>query len=67
VTTEIMGLTSTLAVNIANDVVGLALGTVFRFALYRWWVFAPSRNQAPAPERRATLAGTPDSGLVGDS
>ena len=36
--------TSLLADNIAN-VVGLGLGSVFRFALYRWWVFAPHRRR----------------------
>jgi putative flippase GtrA len=66
-TTEVLGQTSPLAVNIANDIVGLALGTVFRFALYRWWVFAPSRSRAPEPARAPALASTPDSGLVGDS
>jgi hypothetical protein len=38
-----MGLTSPLADNISNNVIGLGLGTLFRFALYRWWVFSPNR------------------------
>lgn len=42
----LLGLTSVAADTIANNVVGLALGTVFRFALYRWWVFAPRRGRA---------------------
>jgi putative flippase GtrA len=37
----LLGFTSLFADNIATNVIGLALGTVFRFALYRWWVFAP--------------------------
>lgn len=45
---DVLGHTSLLADNIANNVVGLALGMVFRFALYRWWVFSPSRNRAAA-------------------
>lgn len=69
----LLGFTSLLADNIANNVVGLALGTLFRFAFYRWWVFSPeraerarrARQQAPA-ERPAQLAGAPDRGLVGD-
>jgi putative flippase GtrA len=43
-----MHFTSPLADNIANNVVGLGLGMLFRFALYRWWVFAP-RREATAP------------------
>ena len=44
-----------------------AQGTVFRFALYRWWVFAPSRSSAPQPQLQPVLPGAPDRGLVGDS
>lgn len=40
----LLGFTSLLADNISNNVVGLALGTVFRFVLYRWWVFSPRRS-----------------------
>ena len=35
----VFGLTSALADNIAGNVVGLALGTLFRFWAYRTWVF----------------------------
>lgn len=45
----LLSLTSVLADTIANNVVGLALGTGFRFALYRWWVFAPHRRRAELP------------------
>ncbi|MDN4614403.1 GtrA family protein [Leifsonia sp. F6_8S_P_1B] len=69
----LLGFTSLLADNIANNIVGLALGTLFRFAFYRWWVFSPARAQRaraarqPAPVERPTqLAGAPDGGLVGD-
>ena len=44
----LLGLTSTLADNISSNVIGLGLGTVFRFALYRLWVFSPRRGE-PAP------------------
>ena len=37
------GFTSLLADNIASNVIGLALGSVFRFALYRSWVFDARR------------------------
>ena len=45
----VLGFDSKLADNIASNVVGLALGTVFRFALYRLWVFSPRRgDRSPA-------------------
>lgn len=40
----VLGQTSVLADNISSNVVGLALGSVFRFVLYRYWVYAPSRS-----------------------
>lgn len=46
-----LGLTSPLADNISANVVGLALGTVFRFWSYRKWVFPPEvEQQAPDAE-----------------
>ncbi len=47
---EVLGFTSALADNIASNVVGLALGSLFRFALYRGWVFAPRRGRRPHEE-----------------
>ena len=44
----VLGYTSVLADNISGNVVGLFLGAVFRFTLYRYWVFAPGRADAPA-------------------
>lgn len=38
-----LGFTSLLADNIASNVIGLALGSAFRFALYRSWVFDARR------------------------
>ncbi len=35
----VLGFTSILADNVSSNVIGLALGTALRFALYRWWVF----------------------------
>ncbi|MGE3193621.1 MAG: GtrA family protein [Microbacteriaceae bacterium] len=40
--------TSVLADNISSNVIGLGLGTVFRFTFYRLWVFAPHRGD-PQP------------------
>lgn len=37
----LLGFTSLLADNISTNVIGLALGTAFRFWLYRVWVFRP--------------------------
>ncbi|MDP9416312.1 MAG: GtrA family protein [Actinomycetota bacterium] len=37
----VLGLTSPLADNVAANVVGLTLGTVFRFVSYRRYVFRP--------------------------
>jgi putative flippase GtrA len=53
---EILGYTSLLADNISSNVVGLALGTVFRFALYRFWVFNPARtSRQPEPSAHESL------------
>jgi len=43
-----LGYTSVLADNISSNVVGLFLGAVFRFVLYRYWVFSPTRRAAAA-------------------
>ncbi len=52
------GFTSLLADNIASNVVGLALGSAFRFALYRSWVFHPRRTPAAAEARGAAELGS---------
>lgn len=44
-----LGFTSALADNVAGNVIGLALGTAFRFAFYRYWVFHPSRSMPLRP------------------
>lgn len=44
-----LGFTSLLADNIASNVVGLALGSAFRFALYRSWVFDARRMRPTEP------------------
>jgi putative flippase GtrA len=48
----VLGYTSVLADNISSNVIGLGLGAVFRFALYRYWVFSPSRRMPVAPATR---------------
>jgi putative flippase GtrA len=45
----LLGFTSILADNVSGNVIGLALGTAFRFTFYKLWVFAPHRgDSAPA-------------------
>lgn len=51
-----LGFTSLLADNISTNAVGLALGMVFRFWLYRVWVFAPD-GELRAAERPVVPAG----------
>jgi len=40
----VLGFTSVLADNVSGNVIGLGLGTLFRFTLYKLWVFAPHRG-----------------------
>jgi putative flippase GtrA len=42
----LLGLHSLLADNLSSNVVGLALGTVVRYALYKFWVYSPRRAAA---------------------
>jgi len=55
----VLGHTSVLADNISSNVIGLALGAIFRFVLYRYWVFAPARRVRPAaPATGAVVTST---------
>ena len=47
----VLGFTSRLADNIAANVIGLGLGTVFRFLSYRRWVFPELLPEAAAADR----------------
>ncbi|MEO5921506.1 MAG: GtrA family protein [Pseudolysinimonas sp.] len=61
-----LGFTSQLADIISSNVIGLGLGTLFRFTLYRAWVFAPHRGEPePAlfPEVGMGGADEPESAL----
>lgn len=53
----VLGLTSILDDNIATNVVGLALGTAFRFALYRLWVYSGRRRTVGVPAAEALRTG----------
>jgi putative flippase GtrA len=46
---DLMGLTSRLADNISANVVGLALGTLFRYWSYRTYVFSAAAEEDRAP------------------
>ncbi|WP_159940374.1 MULTISPECIES: GtrA family protein [unclassified Nocardiopsis] len=46
-TVYVLGLDGPLARNIAGNLVGVALGTLFRFFAYRTWVF-PERPKSPS-------------------
>ncbi|MCW2830706.1 MAG: GtrA family protein [Aeromicrobium sp.] len=60
VSRHVLGHTSLLADNIAANVVGLGLGTIFRFVLYRYWVYGHHRTDtisgAPGPVEQAEWA-----------
>ena len=45
----LLGLDSQLADNISGNVIAVGLGTLFRFWVYRTWVF-PDTDVAPSPE-----------------
>jgi putative flippase GtrA len=62
-----LGFTSLFADNVATNVVGLALGTAFRFAFYRFWVYSPSRQlsrASGAPEAANGPASSAPNALV---
>lgn len=52
----VLGYTSLLADNVSSNIIGLALGTAFRFWLYRIWVFRPER---PVAEEAGTASVVP--------
>ena len=63
----LLGFTSILADNISTNVIGLALGTLFRFTFYRLWVFAPHRGDRspavfPASDDQSDETSAPSSG-----
>ena len=64
---DLLGLTGRLADNISANVVGLALGTVFRYVSYKRWVFAmptmplhacAERGPQPSGARQVEDSGT---------
>lgn len=55
----VLGYTSVLADNISSNVIGLGLGAVFRFGMYRYWVFSPRRSAARSAHAAVVVAGSP--------
>ena len=53
----VLGFTSDFADNLSANVIGLALGSAFRFGVYRGWVYASSRT-VHSPGRVAAVAET---------
>ena len=43
----VLGFTSVISDNISSNVIGLGIGTVFRFTLYKVWVYHPKRMDSP--------------------
>ena len=55
----LLGLDSALADNIAGNVIGLGLGTIFRFWTYRQFVFCAARTSPDATTATTSRAGAP--------
>jgi len=53
---HVLGFTSLVADNIASNVIGLGLGTLFRFVLYRYWVYGHHRADGLSQLARAEEA-----------
>ncbi len=51
-----MGFDTLFADNIATNVIGLGLGTTFRFLMYRYWVYGDGRKGSKAFAARAASA-----------
>lgn len=49
----VLGFTSAFADNVSGNVIGLVLGTAFRFWLYKVWVYHPDRVQREAARSAA--------------
>lgn len=56
-----IGLTDSTSLFIAGSVVGLVLGTIFRFFAYRFWVFTEELDNEPGFNHDYDLVGRPES------
>ncbi len=59
-----LGFTSALADNISGNVIGLVLGTAFRFWLYKVWVYHPDRVAREGEATGDAVADTVDDRTV---
>lgn len=55
---DVLGLTSRLSDNISANVVGMAMGTAFRFLGYRYWVFQVTGNGQVSDPMATKVRGT---------
>ncbi|WP_433701949.1 GtrA family protein [Nocardiopsis sp. CA-288880] len=53
---HVLGLDGVLAQNVAGNVVGVGIGTLFRFFAYRTWVFPERPETAPEEAAREPIA-----------
>ncbi|MGW8432096.1 GtrA family protein [Curtobacterium citreum] len=54
----LLGFTSAFADNVSGNVIGLALGTLFRFWLYKVWVYHPDRVERETTDERDEVPAT---------
>ncbi|GHC76710.1 hypothetical protein GCM10007079_13270 [Nocardiopsis terrae] len=62
----VLGLDGPLAQNLSGNVVGVGLGSLFRFFSYRTWVFPPEPETAPGGRRGSGGDGEQPGGATGD-
>lgn len=55
----LLGFRTVLDDNLSSNVVGLVLGSIVRFGLYRYWVFSPTRRREDAVHEPAAPLTTP--------
>lgn len=56
----VLGLDGPLAQNISGNVIGVALGSLFRFWSYKKWVFREPEPESSEPQARTRPADTPE-------
>ena len=54
----LLGFTSLLADNISTNVIGVGIGTAFRFLMYRFWVYGPRRSDGLTARRNREALST---------
>lgn len=55
----VLQLTTTVDDNVSANLIGLILGSLVRFAAYRWWVFADSSTEDAVGSTTVAVAPTP--------